>query len=337
MAALGRTTLCEMLDVTVPIIQAPMGGICTPELVAAVCNAGGLGLHPMSWATPEEIRHLVERTRAQTNRPFGANLVLYWDQQERLDVLLEAGVRIISFFWGDPADYLAKTKAAGAITLMTVGNADEARRAVDLGIDIVVAQGYEAGGHVWGEVTTMALVPAVVDAVSPVPVVAAGGIADGRGMAAALALGASGVWMGTRFINSPESDAHDWYRDRLLEAKETDTVHNALFDEDWQDATLRCLANSTWRNWLAAGRPPRDQRPGAGEILARRRNGEPVIRYFGNALSTDIAGDFEAMAIYAGQCVGLVHDIKPAGEIVREVAEGAAQILARLGTQTSAR
>lgn len=330
-----HTPLCDRLGITVPIVQAPIGGACTPELVAAVGNAGGIGIHPLSWVPVEGIAPLVERTRALTNRPFGANLVLEWDQQARLEAALAAGVRVMSFFWGDPAPYLAKTRAAGAVTMLTVGSAAEARRAVELGIDVVVAQGHEAGGHVWGEVATMALVPAVVDAVSPVPVVAAGGIADGRGLAAALALGAAGVWLGTRFVASAESDAHDWYRQRLISATEADTAYNTLFDDDWRDAPLRSLENSTWRAWVAAGRPARDRRPGAGDILAWRSDGEPVRRYDGSSPTRDMTGEFEAMVHYAGQSVGLVRDVKPAGDIVRQIAGEAAQLLARLGAQVS--
>src|SRR5205823_13579762 len=128
--------------------------------------------------------------------PFGVNLILEWDQRERVEACLAAGARIVSFFWGDPGAYVETVHEAGGFVAHTVATAKEARRAVDQGVDVVVAQGVEAGGHVWGEVTTTVLVPDVVDAVDPVPVVAAGGIADGRGLAAALALGAAGAWMG---------------------------------------------------------------------------------------------------------------------------------------------
>jgi NAD(P)H-dependent flavin oxidoreductase YrpB (nitropropane dioxygenase family) len=335
MSSLLHTPLCDKLHIDIPIVQAPIGGACTPELVAAVGNAGGFGIHPLSWTALDEIAPLIGRTRALTNKPFGANLVLEWDQHDRLAAALAAGVKAISFFWGDPTPYLAATRAAGAVTMLTVGSAAEARRARDLGIDIIVAQGHEAGGHVWGQVATMALVPAVVDAAAPLPVIAAGGIADGRGLAAALALGAAGAWMGTRFMASAECDSHDHYRERLIAAAETDTVHNTLFDEDWRDAPLRSLANSTWRNWVAAGRPARADRPGGGDILARRRDGSAVPRYEGTSPSRDMTGDLEAMTLYAGQSVGLVRDVKPAGEIVREIAADAARILARLGSGQS--
>jgi nitronate monooxygenase len=327
-----HTSLCDKLGIDLPIVQAPIGGACTAELVAAVGNAGGFGIHPLSWTALDDIAPLIGSTRALTNKPFGVNLVLEWDQHERLAAALAAGVKAVSFFWGNPAPYLPATRAAGALTMLTVGSAAEARRAKDLGIDIIVAQGHEAGGHVWGQVATMALVPAVVDAAAPLPVIAAGGIADGRGLAAALALGAAGAWLGTRFVASAEADTHDFYRGKLVSAAETDSVHNTLFDDDWRDAPLRSLANSTWHSWVAAGRPPRADRPGSGDILARRADGSPVPRYQGTSPTRDMSGDLEAMTLYAGQSVGLVRAVKPAGEIVREIAADAARILARLGT-----
>lgn len=327
-----HTPLCDVLGIEVPIVQAPIGGACTPELIAAVGNAGAIGILPLSWTAVDDIGPLVRQVRDLTDRPFGANLVLEWDQHDRLEAVLATGVRVISFSWGDPSPYLAAARAAGAVTTLTVTSAAEARRAVEMGFDAVVAQGYEAGGHVGSEVATMALVPAIVDAVSPVPVIAAGGIADGRGLAAALALGAAGAWLGTRFVASEESSSHDYYRSRLVDAAETDTVRNTLFDDDWRDTPLRSLVNSTWNRWVAAGRPPRAQRPGSGEVVARRGSGEPVLRYDGTSPTRDMTGDLEAMVLYAGQGVAQVHDVRPAAEIVREIAADAARILARLGT-----
>src|SRR4051794_18389824 len=177
-----------------------MGGAVTPTLAAAVSNAGGLGLLPLSWTPPEEIAAIVAETRQQTERPFGINLGLAWDQQARLAAALAAGVRVVSLFWGDASEAIDEAHDAGAVVFVTVGTALEGQAAAAAGADVVVAQGWEAGGHVWGTVATLALVPRVVDAVAPLPVVAAGGIADGRGVAAALALGAAGAWVGTRFL-----------------------------------------------------------------------------------------------------------------------------------------
>src|SRR5580704_2688471 len=189
-----RTQLADLLDIDLPIIQAPIGSASCPELAAAVSNAGGLGMLALSWHCLEAIHLAIRKTRTLTDRPFGVNLVLQWNQAERLETCLEEGAPVVSFSWGDPEPYLARTGRAKVKVMHTVASAAEARRVADLGVDIIVAQGWEAGGHVQGQVSTMALVPRVVDAVAPIPVVAAGGIADGRGLAAALALGAAGAW-----------------------------------------------------------------------------------------------------------------------------------------------
>jgi nitronate monooxygenase len=212
--------VCNSLEIELPIVQAAMGGASCPELAAAVSNAGGLGMLALSWSSADDMRREIRKTRGLTVRPFGANLVLEWPQEDRLTLCLEEGVPIVSFFWGQAGPLTGVAHRGGAKVLHTIASADAARRAVDDAADIVVAQGWEAGGHV---LATMALVPAVVDRVSETPVIAAGGIADGRGLAAAMALGASGAWIGTRFLASPEAAIHSRYRDLLLAAKETDT------------------------------------------------------------------------------------------------------------------
>ena len=176
-----------------------------------------------------------------TDRPFGGNLILDSDQHRRLDEALDAGLRIVSLFWGDPAGYVERVHDAGGVVLQTVSSAEEARRAVASGVDVIVAQGWEAGGHVKGQVATLPLVPAVVDAVAPVPVIAAGGIGDARGVAAVLALGAQAAWLGTRFLLAEEMPIHEEYRHRLMEAVETDA--------QWYRRSVR--------GWVAGRTPPR--------------------------------------------------------------------------------
>ncbi len=324
-----ETPLCGRLRIELPIIQAPISP--APELAAAVANAGGLGLIQASWLDLEQLRSAIRAARELTAGPVGVNLVLEWPQHERLAVALEEGTRIISLFWGDPEPYVTAVHGAGGILVCTVGSADEARRVVAAGVDVVVAQGVEAGGHVWGEVTTMALVPRVVDAVSPVPVVAAGGIADGRGLAAALALGAQAAWVGTRFVASEEAGLHPEYKRLLTAASETDTVYSELFNLGWERAPHRTLRNSTVRLWEAAGRPDPGHRPGEGDVVACDSAGNPVARYSSMDPEHDTAGELEALALYAGQSVGLVHEVLPAGEIVRAMAEEAERTLAGLG------
>ena len=195
-----RTPVCELLGIEQPIVLAPM--VAVPRLAAAVSNAGALGMLTLTWS--DDVGAVVRETAALTARPFCGNLVLTEDRHRRLDQALDAGLRIVSFFMGDPSGYVQRVHDAGGIVMHTVGTAEEARRAVASGVDVVVAQGWEAGGHVWGTVATLPLVPAVVDAVTPVPVIAAGGIGDARGVAAVLALGAQAAWLGTRFLLAEE-------------------------------------------------------------------------------------------------------------------------------------
>ena len=325
-----QTSLCDLLNIELPIIQAPMAGVATPALAAAVSNAGGLGMLPLTFVEPETERNLIRQMRQLTAHPFGVNFILQWPQQERLQVCLEEGVPVVSFFWGDPSPYIAAVHAAGSLVMQTVGSAAEARRVRDAGADILVAQGWEAGGHVWGQVATLPLVPRVVDAVAPAPVVAAGGIADGRGLAAVLALGAAGAWIGTRFLASQEANVHPLYKEKVLQAAETDTVYSCLFDGDWPDAPHRTLRNSTITNWEASGSPPSGERPGEGDVIAARvEDGLPILRYEATLPVPGDVGEVEAMALYAGQSAGLVTRLQSAGDIVKELADEAIRTLQR--------
>lgn len=328
MTVVFDTSFCRLIGIDLPIVQAPIGGISTPALAAAVSRAGGLGTLSITWREPADLRRLLQDTAARTSKPIAVNLVLEWDPRERLAIALNEGVKIVSFTWGDPSPWVETVHDVGGIVLHTVSSAEEARRAVVAGVDAVVAQGWEAGGHVRGEVSTMALIPTVVDAVNPVPVVAAGGIADGRGLAAALALGASAGWLGTRFILAEEADAHPVYRDQVVEAAETATAICELFDGGWPHAPLRALRNSTWQQWHLAGEGPPGARPGEGGVLGIAPDGREISRYDSDAPTTGTSGDAEAMVLYAGQSVGLARRIQPAGDIVRDMAEEAARVLA---------
>lgn len=314
------TPLAQRLGITVPIVQAPVGSAAAPELVAAVSAAGGLGMLALTWQDPAQARHSIRRVRELTTRPFGANLVLEFPVADLLGVCLDEGVPVISTFWGDPADAGRRIRAAGALHLHSVGAVDEAVRAADSGADAIVAQGWEAGGHVRGHSTTMVLVPAVVDAVGPVPVLAAGGIADGRGVAAVLALGAQGAWMGTRFLAAAEASTHEVYRRHLISAGADDTVYTGCFDDGWPGAPHRALRNDTVRRWEEAGSPPPPGRPGEGDVVAVDAAGRDRHRYEDMVPLPGMTGDPAAMAMYAGQSVHLVHDVRPAAEIVAGIA-----------------
>ncbi|MDX1716801.1 MAG: nitronate monooxygenase [Anderseniella sp.] len=322
------TAFCRRFGIKHPVVLAPVGGVSSPELVAAVSNAGGLGIAPVWYLDPDGLKAEVRRIRSLTDKPFGVNLNMGFRSEGQLEACLEENVGIISFFWGDAGDFIQRAKAAGAKVVITASTAAKARAAVALGADAICAQGWEAGGHVEGTVSTMALVPAVVDAVGEVPVIAAGGIADGRGLAAALVLGASAAWIGTRFLASQEATVHPDYRARLLAATENDTDrYDDLYDLTWPNAPHRALKNSTSAKWEAAGRPPPGERPGEGEVLARRGEGGDIVRYTCCSPNTAMDGDIEALSMWSGQGVGLVNKVQPAAEIVQEIVNQAKAIL----------
>ena len=331
-----RTRLCELLDIELPILGAPLGMIAGPELAAAVSNAGGLGIMSFNANPPPVLREEIRRLRRLTDRPFGVNVILDgprlpFPTADLVNTCIEERVPLLSFFWGDPTPYVGRAHAAGLKVIDQVGSVAAAQRSVRAGVDAVIAQGVEAGGHVAGQVATSVLVPRVVDAVTPTPVVAAGGIADARGLVAALALGAAGVVLGTRLLATPEARAHPTYKERVLAAGEEDTVRTVLFGYGWPHAPHRTLRTAFVRKWLteeARGSEERADEPVVGEI---RLAGQaiPLPRFASFPPNTDARGEVESMAMYAGQGVGLVRAITPAGKIVRELAEGARDIILR--------
>jgi len=322
--------LCDVLGIEVPIIQAPIGSASTPGLAAAVSNAGGLGMLGLTWTAADQAREFIATARLLTARPFGVNLALSFPVRDHLSAALAAGVPIISTFWGDPESVHREIAEAGAVHLHTVGTADEARRAVAAGVDAVVAQGWESGGHVWGRVATMALVPAVVDAVSPTPVIAAGGISDGRGLLAALALGAQAVWLGTRFLTAVEANTHTAYRRLVVDAVAQDAVLTTCFDGGWPDAAHRVLRNQVLTEWERSGSHRAPDRPGEGTVTARDGSQRAYQRYDDMMPLADLVGEVEQMACYAGQSVELVRDVAPAAAIIEWIAGEALTLAATL-------
>ncbi|MDF9745828.1 NAD(P)H-dependent flavin oxidoreductase [Natrinema salsiterrestre] len=320
-----RTPLCSTLGIEYPIVQAPIGSATTPELAAAVSNAGGLGHLAVTWRDLAETRRAIRETRDLTDDPFAVNLVLdeattVVDTDEHLETVLEAGVDVVTLSFGDAEPYVERIHDAGAVVSQTVGSAAGARDAVAAGVDLVVTQGLEAGGHVQSGVTTMALVPRVADAVGDeVPIVAAGGIADGRGIAAVLALGADGAWLGTRFVATDEAAVHDEYRRRLTEGDETDIVHTTVFDKGWPGTPHRVLRNETLERWEGAGRPAAGDRPGEDDIIATTEAGGGIERYAEALATPDVDGDIDEMALFAGQSVGLTDEVRSAGGLLKEL------------------
>ncbi len=327
-----KTALCDLLGIEHPIIAAPMGPDLTgSDLVAAVSNAGGLGILQAQFCSPPVFRQEIRRVRSLTAKPFGVNLLLHFPVEDQVAICLEERVPVLSLFWGDPTPYVERAHAAGVKVSHQVGSVADARRAAAAGVDIVIAQGAEAGGHVAGDISTLALVPRVVDAVTPRPVAAAGGIGDARGVVAVLALGAQAAVLGTRFLASAESRAHAHYKQKLLEANEEDTVRTILFGHGWPNAPHRTLRTAFVQQWLgqeARGQESRPDEPPVGQTVVGGQP-MPVLRFMGLPPNCDASGDIESMDLLAGQGVGLVGQIKPAGQIVRELVEEARQIVSQ--------
>ncbi|WP_336357788.1 NAD(P)H-dependent flavin oxidoreductase [Haloarcula sp. CGMCC 1.6347] len=326
-----QTPLCAKIGIHHPVVQAPVGSVSTPALAAAVADAGGLGMLAMSWRDADAIRDAYTEAATATDGVIGVNVVLdestgVLSPSACLDACLDAGTSVVSFSFGDAEPYIDRVHEAGGTAMVTVGSAAEAEAAADAGADVVVAQGREAGGHIQSDVTTMALLPRVADAV-PVPVVAAGGLGDGRGLAAALTLGADGGWFGTRFVATTESGAHETYRERIVDAPETATRFTELFDRGWPDQPHRVLETDEVR-----------QQPGAdsdgetggsdSEQVARMPDGEPISRLADMPPLADMTGDVEALPHYAGQSAGLAQDVRPAGEVVARLVSDARAALA---------
>lgn len=319
------TPLCRDLGVRLPIWNAGMGaGVAGPELASAVSNAGGLGVLGMGGLPEPVIRAEIARTRGLTDQPFGVNIILPLVEDEaQILCTLDEAVPVLILFWGDPAPYVERAHAAGTRIVCQVGSVDEARAVADAGVDAVMIQGVEAGGHVKATTSLSTLLPAVVDAVGELPVIAAGGIADSRGVAAALALGAQAVSVGTRFLCSAEANAV--YKDRVVAASAEDTFLSTLFDVGWPDANHRVLRNDASRDWEAAGRPATGQRPGEGETIGKQPVGGQMIDLPAYAVFMALegfSGDLERTAMYAGESCTLVNDIRPAADIVADLARG---------------
>ncbi|HEY3108694.1 MAG TPA: nitronate monooxygenase [Chloroflexota bacterium] len=313
-----RTKLTELLGIEHPIVLGGMGGGTNVDLVAAVSQAGGFGVLGCTGRPAAGIRQDAEAIRARTPRPFGMNLLLFLIGQrtaaDAVDALLEAGGRVFSTAWGDPAPYVERAHAAGRLVMHMVASAEDARRAVDAGVDLIVAQGSEGGGHV-REVSTMVIVPAVLDVAKGLPVLAAGGIADGRGLAAALAMGADGVLMGTRFLATREAPVPASYKQAIVEASSSDTVFTKIPDlapvVEWPGAHSRVIRNRFVDEWL-----------GREEEL--RQRGAEVGRQAEAAREAD---DREGMKLFAGQSSGLVRSIEPAGDLVARISAEAETLL----------
>jgi NAD(P)H-dependent flavin oxidoreductase YrpB (nitropropane dioxygenase family) len=317
-----HTRICDLLGVLHPIVLGGMGTATTAPLVAAVSNAGAFGTLGTSAFNATTLRNEIDSIRERTDKPFGINHLLFQIQEEMVSVTLHARPTLVAFAWArkdqDLRDYFTRAHGAGCTVMYMAGEVPEAVRAAEAGADIIVAQGTEAGGHV-GWMASLPLVPMIVNAVAPLPVLSAGGIADGRGLAAALALGAEGVLLGTRFMATPEAPIHANFKQAILNSDGHDTVLTEIPDlasqRVWPGAMSRAQRNKFIARW-------------SGREWALRQNARAVGQQVAAARA---AGDIDHASLSFGQDAGLISSIKSVREIVQDtVAEAETIIKGRL-------
>jgi enoyl-[acyl-carrier protein] reductase II len=316
-----KTRLSELLGVEYPVMLAGMGGVSYSALAAAVSNAGGYGCLGASTMSYERLSDEIAATRALTTKPFGVDLLTAFPETlvKHVEFLIEGGASAFVAGLGVPNHVIDLCHRHGVLVVSMCGKVAHARRALDAGCDLVVAQGTEAGGHT-GTVATFPLVPMIVDAVGGhIPVVAAGGVFDGRGLAAALALGADGVWVGTRFIATPEARALPGYRERILAAHEDETVISRAFS----GKTMRVIRNDTTERYDA---DPTLLKKFPDQLIVAHEEG--TFHLGGDETTGGVDPSREGYP--AGQAVGGIVGTTPAGELVRQMVADADDILQRL-------
>lgn len=295
------TRVCEILNIQYPIIQGGMAWVATSELAQGVSNAGGLGIIAAGNAPREVIKEEIRKTREKTNKPFGVNIMLMSPFAEDIvNLVCEEKVPVVTTGAGNPGKYMEKLKAAGIKVIPVVPTVALAKRMEKQGADAIIVEGTEAGGHI-GELTTMSIVPQVVDAVN-IPVIAAGGIADGRGLLSALSLGAEAVQIGTRFVCSTECIAHENYKEKIINAKDRDAIVTGRSTGH----PVRVLKNKFTKEYM--------------ELESQGVSFEELEKLGAGRLRLAvIEGDMDNGSIMAGQISGLVGDIKPCKEIIDEI------------------
>src|SRR5918999_3242979 len=313
-----HTRICDLLGIVHPVVLGGMGTATTAPLVAAVSNAGGFGTLGTSAFNAAQLDAEVAAIRERTEKPFGINHLLFQIQEEMFAVTLRAHPTVAAFAWArkdqDLRDYFQRAHDAGCKVMYMAGEVPEARRAADAGADVIVAQGTEAGGHV-GWMASLPLLPMMVKAIAPLPVLCAGGIADGRGLAAALALGAEGVLLGTRFMATPEAPIHPNFKQAIVKSDGHDTVLTEIPDlasqRVWPGAMSRAQRNQFIERW-------------SGREWALRQSASEVGRQVAAARA---AGDVDNASLSFGQDAGLIDAIQNVREVLQSIVTEAEEIM----------
>jgi len=337
-----KTRLTEKYNLEIPFVNAGMAFVATAPLATAICKAGGLGMIGIAAMSPAILRAQIGEIRRTTSRPFGVNIIARFSTSEQIDALVEERVPIVVFFWDEvPTDWIVRLSAVGSKIWFQIGSVAEGRAALGQGAEALIVQGMEAGGHNRSSAGLLSLLPAVCDVAGDHLILASGGIADGRTAAAAFALGADGVWVGTRLLASHEADAHPEYKRRVLAAEVSGTVRNNIFGPEFPDATTRGLRNRLVREWEGRDEPAPykvvspEQMPliGEADIYGQK---VPMTRFSGFPPTSNATGDLEEMSLLAGESAGLTKQMMGAAAIAHEMMRDVAAVInGRLRTMTT--
>ncbi|WP_291569947.1 enoyl-[acyl-carrier-protein] reductase FabK [Clostridium sp. UBA4548] len=309
-----KSDICSILGIKYPVIQGGMAWIADSSLASAVSNAGGLGIIAAGNNTPENVRKEIKKAKQLTDKPFGVNIMLLSDNADEVaKIVCEEGVKVVTTGAGNPGKYMDMWKSHNIKVIPVVASVALARRMERSGADIVIAEGMEAGGHI-GELTTMALVPQIVDSVN-IPVIAAGGVGDGRGMAAAFMLGAQGVQVGTRFLIARECNVHENYKKKVIDSKDIDSVVTARSTGH----PVRVLRNKLSREFV--------------NLEKQAASFEEIEKLGSGALRKAVVeGDIDNGSVMAGQIAGLIKKEESCEEILKDLVEGAKEVLEKISS-----
>jgi NAD(P)H-dependent flavin oxidoreductase YrpB (nitropropane dioxygenase family) len=321
-----QTKLTKEYGFSVPLISAGMAFVATAELAIAVSKTGALGQMSGSGFPVDYLKSQIQKIKTELKgKPFGVNFIPRFIQIEHIEACIAEKVPVVIFFWDDvQAEYIKRLKENKVKIWMQIGSLAEAKVALEAGADALIVQGYEAGGHNRSTASVFSLLPNIKKALPQIPLIVAGGIADGQGLAAALILGADAVSVGTRFLATPESNAHPEYKKRVVAAEVHDTVHHNIFGFDFADATVRGIRNKIVAEYEGKDYPApyANKKPEDFPIIGQSAMG-PIRRFSGVLPTPETTGDFEQMSLLAGESVGLIKDIKPVAEIVSQMVKEA--------------
>lgn len=306
------------LNLKYPILQAPLSSIASIRLASAVSNAGGMGSLALTWTQPDVAYQRVRELRDNTDKLFFANFVLGFPLMS-LEAALKAGAPAITFSWGQPRKLIDKVHSYNALAGVQVGTCGGAKQAIDDGADFIICQGVEAGGHVQSTTPLSELLTSVVRIAGSVPVVAAGGLSNGKDLAWALNRGASAVMLGTRFVATDESLAHPDYKQALVDAKSTDSIYTQCYNRLWPNASHRVLRNKTLDDWETAGCPQPGERPGEGDVIAEGSADDTITRYDDSPPVETTKGNILECCLYAGTGCGSIDSIPSAAQLLSDI------------------